>query len=498
MSHMAEGTPPADRFPRGFAWGAASSSYQIEGASAPSQRGPSIWDTFCRQPGAIQNGETGLEACDHLNRFADDVELMSRIGLSAYRFSIAWPRIQPTGVGPALESGLDFYDRLVDALLAAGIEPWVTLYHWDLPDALQQKGGWQNREIVDCFGSFTAHVAQRLCDRVTRWITLNEPQIFLGLGLGSGIHAPGLKLPLRDQLLAAHHALLAHGQAVRVLRDTAREPLAIGWAPAVRVEYPTNESAADIDAARRATLAVLKRDMWNTTWFADPIHRGHYPEDGLRLFGDDVPKFDPRDLELIAQPIDFLGVNIYSGTPTSADPAGGAAAQKHPTGCPRSALNWPVAPPSLRWGTRFLWERYQTPIVVTENGMSNLDWVDLDGRVRDPQRIDYTRRYLLELRASIADGTDVRGYFHWSLLDNFEWAEGFKDRFGLVHVDYATQRRTLKDSAYWYGAVIQSNGAALHHAADAVLADAMQGRVTSAGAASPPRVKSIRKTVVHP
>lgn len=468
-------------FPALFTWGAASSAFQIEGGATPDLRGSSIWDSFCRRDGAVRGGDTGETACDHFHRFAEDVQLMQRIGLRAYRFSIAWPRVLPTGRGAVNDTGLAFYDRLVDELLAANVEPWVTLYHWDLPEALQQRGGWQNREIAEWFAEYAGAVAARLSDRVRHWITLNEPQIFIGLGLGQGIHAPGLKLSIRDQLLATHHALLAHGLAAQRIRGAAKQPVLVGWAPAVRVDYPVSDTTADIDAARTATLAVAKPDMWNTAWFAEPMHMGRYPEDGLRCFGEDAPRVHRGDMDVICQPVDFLGLNIYSGTPTAADAQGEPTAVNHPVGGGRSALNWPVAPPSLRWGPRFLWERYRTPIVITENGMSNLDWVDLDGRVRDPQRIDYTRRYLLELEQAIADGVDVRGYFHWSLMDNFEWAEGYKDRFGLVHVDYATQRRTMKDSAHWYRHVIESNGAALRSPVDLVLDGMASSQALSVG-----------------
>ncbi|MBI5865232.1 MAG: family 1 glycosylhydrolase, partial [Planctomycetes bacterium] len=389
-------------FPADFAWGAASSAFQIEGGASPDLRGRSIWDEFCREAGTVHAGETADIACDHFHRIAEDVQLMRRMGLRAYRFSIAWPRVLPDGCGAASDVGLSFYDRLVDELLAAGIEPWATLYHWDLPSALQARGGWQDREIADWFAEYARCAAARLADRVRCWITLNEPQIFIGLGLGQGIHAPGLKLSIRGQLACVHHALLAHGRAVQQIRAAATRPVQIGWAPAVRVNYPATDAPADIAAARDATLAVLKPDLWNTSWFAEPIHCGCYPADGLRHFGADAPVACSSDFEIIRQPIDFLGVNIYSGTPTAAGPDGRVIELKHGAGCPRSALNWPVAPASLRWGPRFLWEKYRAPIVVTENGMSNLDWIDLDGRVRDPQRIDYTRRYLLELEQAIA------------------------------------------------------------------------------------------------
>lgn len=455
-------------FPQGFVWGAASSALQIEGASSPAERGESIWDTFCRREGSVHNGDNAAIACDHIARMPSDVALMKQIGLKAYRFSINWPRVMPDGVGAINTAGLDFYDRLVDELLAADIAPWLTLYHWELPQALFNRGGWLNRSIVSWFADYTDAVVRKLGDRVKHWMTLNEPQIFLWLGMSKGLHAPGLKLSTREVLLATHHALMAHGRAAQVVRAQTPVGTRIGWAPVGKVDYPATDTAADVAAARRMTFAIDKPDLWNNTWYADPVCLGHYPEDGLRAFGSDAPHIAPGDMELIKQPLDFYGLNIYAGTPTRATADGGASVP-WPIGHARNALNWPIAPPSLRWGPRFIWERYKLPIVITENGMPNLDWVDLDGRVRDPQRIDYTRRYLFELAAAIDDGVPVQGYFHWSVMDNFEWAEGYKDRFGLVHVDYATQKRTLKDSAYWYRGVIRSNGQALTLAADAAM-----------------------------
>lgn len=456
-------------FGQDFVWGAASSSFQVEGGAAADLRGQSIWDEFCTVPAAIRDGSNGQVACDHYNRYREDVRLMHGLGLRAYRLSISWPRVLPNGTGRPNETGLDFYDRLIDALLAHQITPWVTLYHWDLPTALDRRGGWGTREIVDWFAEYTDLVAHRLGDRVQHWFTLNEPQIFLGLGLGDGIHAPGRKLPLADRLQAAHHALLAHGRSVQVLRARAPRGCKIGWAPAVRVEYPATDGAADIEAARQTMMSVRSRDLWNNTWFGDPICLGRYPEDGLKIYGADAPQVQPGDMDLIRQPIDFFGANIYSGSPTRAEPDGVPVVMGHPHGHARNALSWPVAPPTLRWGTRFLWERYHLPVYITENGMSNLDWVDLDGQVRDPQRIDYMRRHLLELRRAIGEGVDVRGYFHWSIMDNFEWAEGYKERFGLVFVDFLTQHRTLKSSARWYQTVIATNGAALEWPVDQVL-----------------------------
>jgi beta-glucosidase len=451
---------PDMMFPTRFTWGAASSAYQIEGAANVDGRGPSVWDEFCRRPGAVHGGSSGEVACDHYNRFADDVELMRTIGLQAYRFSTSWSRVFPDGVA-VNERGLAFYDRLVDALLERGIEPWLTLYHWDMPQALFCRGGWLNRDSAEWFAEYAAVMARRLSDRVSHWITINEPQIYIGLGHGDAIHAPGLKLSMRERLLATHHTLLAHGRAVQELRANARRSLQIGWAPVGRVVYPVNPLPGDVEAARQATFAVTKRDCWNNTWFSDPVCLGEYPADGLEIMGEDAPRPRTGDMDTIHQPLDFYGLNIYSGEPIRAGADGEAVPAVMPPGAPQTTMRWLIAPESLYWGPRFLHERYKLPIVITENGMANIDVVDLGGRVRDPQRIDFTHRYLLELGRAAADGVDVRGYFHWSIMDNFEWAEGYKERFGLIHVDYATQRRTLKDSALWYAGVIASNGESL-------------------------------------
>lgn len=448
-------------FPGQFEWGAATSAFQVEGGSVADGRGESIWDQFCRRPGAVFGGHNAGVACDHYSRFREDVALMRSIGLRAYRFSIAWPRVDPTGTGTINEAGLAFYDRLVDELLAAGINPWVTLYHWDLPAALQERAGWQDRSIADRFAEYTSAVVARLSDRVSRWITINEPQIFIGLGHLEGVHAPGLKLPVRERLLAAHHALLAHGKCCQAIRAHAKQKPTVGWAPIGRIRFPASSRPEDVDAARRATLSVLTPDFWNNTWFADPAILGKYPEDGLKLYGADAPNPRPGDMETIAQPLDFYGINVYDGEPYRAGPNGAPEKLSFNPGHPQSALRWFIAPEVLYWGPKFLFERYKVPIVVTENGLSNTDWIDADGRVRDPQRIDYTRQYLRQLRRAIDEGIDIRGYFHWSLLDNFEWQEGFKERFGLVHVDFQTQKRTPKASAAWYKRVIETNGQSL-------------------------------------
>jgi beta-glucosidase len=366
----------------------------------------------------------------------------------------------PDGTGAVNTRGLDFYDQLVDALLAAGIRPWATLFHWDYPLALFERGGWLNRDSADWFAHYTRVIMDRLSDRVAHWITLNEPQCFIGFGHCLGTNAPGLKLDAADCLRAGHNVLLAHGKSVQVIRAHAHRPAAVGWAPVGIVSMPVpGGGERDIDAARQAMASVTGGDsasmgmaanLWSNTWWGDPVVFGTYPEDGIRAAGKAMPDIQEDDMETISQPIDFYGANIYSGTHYRAGEDGAPVRVPHPPGTPLSAFKWPVVPESLRWGPRFLYERYQVPVIVTENGISLSDWVSLDGKVHDPQRIDFLQRYLTELRHGIRDGADIGGYFHWSIMDNFEWAEGYKQRFGLVHVDYETQQRTPKDSALWY------------------------------------------------
>jgi beta-glucosidase len=446
-------------FPDGFVWGVAASSYQIEGAALKDGRGPSIWDTFCRVPGAVWNGQTGDTACDHYHRYREDVGIIKQLGAQAYRLSVSWPRVLPEGTGRINAAGLGFYSRLVDELLAAGVTPYVTLFHWDYPQALYERGGWLNRESADWFAEYVGVVVDRLSDRVSHWMTLNEPQVFLKYGHGDGVNAPGLKLPLADQLLATHHALLAHGRAVQAIRAGTKRPALIGWAPVCVVKYP--KTSADIESARRATCGVTERHLWNNSWFNDPVFKGQYPAEGLKTYGADAPAVPDDDMETIRQPLDFLGLNIYEGQPVRTGADGSAVACERAVGHALTAFRWAVEPESLYWGPRFMHERYGLPIYITENGLSNVDWVSLDGKVHDPQRIDFTQRYLRALRRASDDGVDIRGYFHWSLMDNFEWAAGYKERFGLVYVDFETQERILKDSAHWYRRVIGSNGATL-------------------------------------
>lgn len=454
-------------FPQGFVWGAAASSYQIEGAAYEDGKGASVWDVFVREPGRVYNGHTGDVACDHVHRFKEDVALMREMGLQAYRFSISWPRVLPLGTGGINAAGLGFYDRLVDELLAAGIAPYATLFHWDYPYELYCRGGWLNREAADWFAEYAGLMASKLGDRVKHWMTLNEHSVFTLLGHQTGEHAPGDRWSQPKILRIAHNVLLAHGKGVQAVRAAAPGPVQVGAAPTGAVTIPASDAAQDIEAARQAMFSVAGSGLWSHSWWMDPSVLGRYPADGLALYEKDMPEIRPGDLETICQPLDFYGVNIYHGSTVRAGADGKPELVAGPVGEPMTAFPWPVTPEALYWGPRFLWERYKLPIIVTENGLANPDWVSLDGKVHDPQRIDFTARYLNSYRRAGRDGVDIRGYFHWSVMDNFEWAYGMRLRFGLIHVDYATQTRTLKDSAYWYRDVITSNGAWLIGQADA-------------------------------
>lgn len=448
-------------FPANFQWGAVASAYQIEGAWRADGKGLSVWDTFTSRPGHVSNGHDGRVACDHYHRVSEDVALMANIGLQAYRFSVSWSRVMPQGTGAVNPAGLGFYDRLVDEMLAAGVQPWVTLFHWDFPYDLFLRGGWLNPDSPSWFAKYTKAVVDRLSDRVTHWVTLNEPQCFIGLGHASGEHAPGLRLDLPEVLLAGHHALLAHGRGVAVIRERAKQTPSVGWSPAGTIFYPITESPDDISAARQATNSVWPNGVWNNRWWGDPVVFGHYPEEGLRVYGEAAPRTTKAEMKLIQQPIDFYGCNIFQGDAIRAGAGGAPELAPLPPGHPRTLSLWHQTPEALYWGPKFLAELYKLPIVVTENGMSNCDLVGTDGRVQDQVRIEFMISYLLQLRRALAEGVDVRGYFVWSLMDNFEWQDGYKHRFGLVHVDYVTQQRRLKDSAHWYRDVIMSNGAEL-------------------------------------
>lgn len=433
------------QFPAGFAWGVATAAYQIEGAVREDGRGDSVWDTFCRRPGVIRDGHTGDVAADHYHRWAEDVELMSRLGISSYRFSIAWPRVQPEGHGPANDRGLDFYDRLADALLAGGVTPVPTLFHWDLPQPLEDRGGWLARDTAYRFADYAALAAERLADRIPLWITLNEPFVVMAFGYALGIHAPGKAL-LLGALPAAHHQLLGHGLACAALRSAGARQVAItnNYAPA----WPASESTADAAAARAY-------DTLHNRLFTDPVLLGAYPDLSAFGIGGEGPDcVRDGDLALISAPVDTLGVNYYAPARLSAQPASPLPFQLEPVpGYPVTAFGWPVVPAALTELLLLLRERYGDalpPVYITENGCSVDDAVAADGTVDDQPRISFLDGHLRALHEAITAGVDVRGYLTWSLIDNFEWAEGYHQRFGLVHVDFETLRRTPKASFGWY------------------------------------------------
>ena len=449
-------------FPDDFAWGVAAAAYQLEGAAYEDGRGLSVWDVFCRREGAIWKGQTGDVACDHYHRYKQDVAVMKQIGVRAYRLSVSWPRVLPEGVGQVNEKGIGFYDKLIDELLRAGIEPYVTLFHWDFPYQLYCRGGWLNRESSDWFAEYTRLLVDRLSDRVSNWITLNEPQCFIGQGHQDGFHAPGDKLGFSEMLRVGHNALLAHGKAVQVIRARSNSESKVCYAPVCVIKVPATDTAEDIEACRTSMFSITERNYWNNTWWMDPVFLGEYPADALELYGEAAPDISPGDMETISQPLDYFGANIYHGRETRLGADGRPEDAPKPLGQALSGLDWPVVPESMYWGSRFLYERYKKPILITENGLpAKTDWMALDGKVHDSQRIDYLQRFLRELDKAGRDGVDIRGYFLWSIMDNFEWACGLGVRCGLVFVDYVTQRRTLKDSAYWYKQVIASNGESL-------------------------------------
>lgn len=447
-------------FRKDFIWGAAMASYQIEGAAFEGGKGLSVWDRFSHTPGKVFEGHTGDVACDHYHLLEDDLDLMSRLGIRNYRFSVSWPRILPGGIGRVNEEGVAFYNRLIDGLLKRGIRPFMTLFHWDYPLELLKRGGWENPDSAHWFEEYAALCAARFGDRVKDFIPLNEPQCFIGLGHAAGEHAPGLKLPLDATIPMSHHVLLSNGMACRLLRDSV-SGVRLGYAPCANPAIPLSEADGHIAAARKAYFHIPEgnRWFWNVSWWSDPVILGEYPSQGLELYEKYLPAGWEKDLPLIRQKPDWYGQNIYQGNLIrAAQNALGWEQVPHPAGIAKTGSEWPVTPDCLYWGPRFLYERYGLPIIITENGMAGLDAVSLDGGVHDAERVNYTRRYLRALRRAADDGVDVAGYFYWSLLDNFEWARGYADRFGLVYVDFQTLRRIPKDSAEWYRTTMEQNG----------------------------------------
>ena len=439
-------------FPAEFVWGCATASYQIEGAWTANGKGESIWDRFAHTPGAIADASTGDVACDHYHLYQIDIDIMRQLKLDAYRFSIAWPRLFPFGSGRVNAAGLAFYDRLVDALLAAGIEPYVTLYHWDLPQALQDEGGWFNRDTIQHFRDYAEAIGRHFGDRVRHWITHNEPWVVAFLGNLDGVHAPGIKdLPTAMQV--AHNVLVSHGEAVRVLRATGGPTRQVGITLNLSQMYPASDSDEDVAAAHRQDGALNRL-------FLDPLFRGSYPDDVLAMVGDAAPRVEPGDMATIAQPIDFLGINNYTRMVVRHAPGGSVIGTED--AAPRgpehkyTAMDWEVYPEGLyQVLTRVHRDYTSIPLYVTENGAAFADTL-VAGKVDDPDRIEYLRGYTEACSRAISAGVPLRGYFCWSLMDNFEWAYGYTRRFGIVYTDFATQQRLIKSSGYWFRDLIQA------------------------------------------
>lgn len=441
------------RFPDNFLWGVACASYQCEGAWDADGKGPNIWDDYCHDLRGInvKNGDTGDTACDSYHRFREDVALMKAHNVQVYRFSISWARVIPDGDGEINEKGLQFYDELVEELLANGIEPWITLYHWDLPSALQDKGGWLNRDIIKAFARYAGIIANRFKGRVNHYMTLNEPQCIAQCGYLNGNHAPGWKLGWEKTAQVYHVLCLAHSEAQRAIKAVCGPDVKVGAVPCGSLAYPVADTPEGREAAYHASWNL--NNGWNFNIFLDPLILHKYDDSAnpeIKRFAETIPA---EDWDLMETP-DFLGLNIYNGFAVNEK---GEPVKRAP-GAPVTACKWPVTPEVLRYGPMNIYRRYGLPMYITENGLSCNDKIFLDGKVHDPDRIDFLNRYLAELRKGIEDGAPVGGYLQWSFLDNFEWGQGYSERFGLIYVDYETFKRTPKDSASWYAKVIESNG----------------------------------------
>lgn len=443
----------AATFPAQFLWGAATASYQVEGATHEDGRGPSIWDTFAATPGKVHQGENGDRATDHYHLFQDDIAMMARIGLGGYRFSIAWPRILPSGRGAINDPGLDFYDRLVDALLAKGIQPFATLYHWDLPQTLQDAGGWTNRDTAYAYADYAELVVKRLGDRVAGWITQNEPWCIAFLGYGIGIHAPGDR-DLQAAVNAGHHVLLAHGLALPRIRAHMHAHAQVGISLNFTPVYP-------VDDRPETKQEVERADTLSNRWFLDALFRGSYPDHLFSMMGV-TPPIQDGDMALISAPLDFLGINNYSrmivrGHEDNVSVDNLDIVERIP-GSAYTDMGWEVHPQSLHDLLLRLHREYAIPaLYITENGAAFTDQWNGNEEVHDPLRIAYLREYLSAISSAMAQGVPLKGYFVWSLMDNFEWAEGYSKRFGIVYIDYPSQRRIWKDSAHWYANLISAH-----------------------------------------
>jgi beta-glucosidase len=441
---------PTAQFPKDFVWGCATSAYQIEGAWDEDGKGESIWDRFCRTPGHIKNDDTGDIACDHYHRYKEDVALMKELGLDAYRFGISWPRVFPEGKGRLNEAGIDFYSRLIDELLAAGITPLPTLFHWELPQALQETGGWANRDVAGYFADYCTDVVERLGDRADTWLIFNEPFVFTLAAYFTGVIAPGI----RDTELAlrtSHIANLAQGLAVRAVRATGRAK-SVSCAFSMSGFHPESDSEEDSQAAERL-------HAFNNVWFLEPVQNGRYPDAYPGGLDPERLGVRPGDMETVKAPLDFIGINLYTRTVVSADPDGPHLGLRRiqQDGAEQTDNGWEVYPEAIYQVIMRIWNDYRRPIFITENGCAFNEGPDEKGAVNDDRRVSYYRRYLAQVVRAIEEGADVRGYYAWSLMDNFEWIHGYSQRFGLIYVDFATQQRTIKKSGYWYRDLIRSN-----------------------------------------
>ena len=446
-----------------FVWGVASSAYQVEGTDPQDGRGKTVWDTFTEE-GRVFEGQNAYTTCDQIHLYKKDYALMKNLGIHAYRFSLNWARILPEGTGKVNQKAIDLYRDMILTMKQNGITPYITLFHWEFPAALYEKGGWLNPDVVDWFGEYAKVVAENFSDLCEYFITINEPQCVVGLGHLSGVHAPGVTCTVKETFQIAHNLLKAHGRAVIELRKHAGREIKVGFAPTGGVAYPYTDSEADIAAAKKVYIGFynpMDNWTWNVSWFSDPVFLGHYPKEGLEKFKEYLPEITEEDMQLIHQPLDFMGQNIYNGYYVRAGADGEPEFVNRAPGFPKTAADWPVTPEAFYYGIKFLTERYPLPLYITENGMSCHDIVSKDGRVHDPNRITFLDSYLSAMQKAYDEGADVRGYFLWTFLDNFEWADGYKQRFGIVYVDFTTQQRIVKDSALWYQKVIKTNGAIL-------------------------------------
>ena len=447
-------------FPSVFQWGVATAAYQNEGSAARAGGGLSVWDMLCRQRGRIFDEQSGHVACDHVKHWQEDVDLVAGLGAGMYRFSISWPRVLPEGVGRVNEEGMAFYERLVDALLARGVRPFITMHHWDLPYELFCRGGWLNRDSADWFAEYATLLGKRLGDRARLWATFNEMSN-IAIGYAGGGMAPGIKLGRHEVFRVMHHLLVAHGRGTDALRAAAGPSAEIGVAHGWWVGVPAGDSPEDLEAARAFSFSVGDDPdsvCQKTAWYADPILRGQYPADGLARCEEYLPAGWEKDMPAIHRPQQCLGLNLYMGCRVRGDSQGGFEVLPLPAGHPLNRLKWPILPEVMYYGPVFAHQRYGLPIRICENGAPGGDRIARDGKIHDADRIDFLAAHIAQLRRAVEAGIDVRSYCVWTLMDNFEWAAGYDPRFGLVHVDFQTQKRTPKDSYHWYQHVIEGNG----------------------------------------